>query len=51
MAYMYLLFFENMLKSGMRQPYPGIITFFIWGLLITRLSAESSDEKAVKEYQ
>ena len=51
MAFMYLLFFENMLKSGMRQPYPGIITFFIWGLLITRLSAESSDEKAVKEYQ
>lgn len=33
----YLLLVENMLKVGMRQPYPGIITFFIWGLLIARL--------------
>ena len=36
-AALYLLLFENMLKVGMRQPYPGIITFFIWGLLIARL--------------
>ncbi|MEY4466764.1 MAG: hypothetical protein RIR21_557 [Pseudomonadota bacterium] len=33
----YLLLIENMLKVGMRQPYPGIITFFTWGLLIARL--------------
>ena len=33
----YLLLIENMLKVGMRQPYPAIITFFIWGLLIARL--------------
>jgi hypothetical protein len=37
MATAYLLLGENMLKVGMRQPYPGIITFFIWGLLIARL--------------
>jgi hypothetical protein len=37
MAVAYLLLVENMLKVGMRQPYPGIITFFIWGLLIARL--------------
>ncbi|MEI7612320.1 MAG: hypothetical protein WCK63_05390 [Betaproteobacteria bacterium] len=37
MASVYLLLGENMLKVGMRQPYPGIITFFIWGLLIGRL--------------
>ena len=36
-AALYLLLFENMLKVGMRQPYPGIITFFIWGPLIARL--------------
>ena len=37
MATIYLLLGENMLKVGMRQPYPGIITFVIWGLLIERL--------------
>jgi hypothetical protein len=45
MAAIYLILGENMLKSGMRQPYPGIITFFIWGLLITRLDATAIDEK------
>jgi hypothetical protein len=37
LAVLYLLFFANMLKVGMRQPYSGIITFFLWGLLIARL--------------
>ncbi len=37
MAVAYLLLVENMITVGMRQPYPGIITFFIWGLLIARL--------------
>lgn len=46
MAATYLLLGENMLKVGMRQPYPGIITFFIWGLLIARLRAAANDEKA-----
>lgn len=46
MAALYLLLFENMLKVGMRQPYPGIITFFIWGLLIARLQPKTTtDEK------
>lgn len=40
-AAVYLLLGENMLKVGMRQPYPGIITFFIWGLLLARLGAPS----------
>lgn len=39
MAAIYLLLGENMLKVGMRQPYPGIITFFIWGLLLARLNS------------
>lgn len=34
---LFLLFPDNLLKVGMRQPYPGIITFFLWGLLLTRL--------------
>ena len=42
LAVLYLLIFENMLKVGMRQPYPGIITFFLWGLLIARLRLHGS---------
>lgn len=34
---MYLLFISNSLGVGLRQPYPGIFTFFIWGILIARL--------------
>ena len=31
----FLLLVDNMLKVGMRQPYPGIITFFLWGVVIS----------------
>ena len=31
---------ENLIKVGLRQPYPGIITFFLWGLLLSRLSGK-----------
>lgn len=37
LATLYLMLGENMLKVGMRQPYPGILTFFLWGLLLARL--------------
>jgi len=33
----YLVLAESMFTIGMRQPYPGIITFFILGLLLSRL--------------
>ena len=35
---LFLLFVDNSFKVGMRQPYPGIITFFLWGTLLARLS-------------
>lgn len=35
----YLIFIENMFKVGMRQPYPGMVTFFIWGILLSRLKS------------
>lgn len=35
-----LLLINNFFKVGMRQPYPGIITFFMWGLLLSRLSTQ-----------
>lgn len=34
-----LLLVDNSLKVGLRQPYPGIITFFLWGALLSRLLA------------
>lgn len=42
MAALYLLLFENTLMVGIRQPYPDIITFFIWGLLIAPLQIPSA---------
>jgi hypothetical protein len=32
---LFLLLADNMLKVGMRQPYPGIVTFFLWGIVIS----------------
>lgn len=37
LAAAYLVLLDNMLKVGMRQPYPGIMTFFLWGLLLSHL--------------
>lgn len=34
-----LVFLDNSLKVGFRQPYAGIFSFFLWGLLVTRLRA------------
>lgn len=39
MAAGYLVLAESMFNIGMRQPYPGILTFFILGLLISRLGS------------
>lgn len=36
-AVVFLMAIDNGLKVGMRQPYPGIATFFLWGMLATRL--------------
>ena len=37
LAFIYLFLLENLLKVGLRQPYPGILSYFIWGLLIFRI--------------
>ena len=44
---LFLLFLDNMLKVGLRQPYPGIINFFLWGILITKRSVFSSDRNRI----
>lgn len=39
-----LVLVDNSLKVGLRQPYPGIFTFFIWGILLSRLSFNTTHE-------
>ena len=34
---LFLVLIDNNLKVSLRQPYPGILTFFLWGLLIQQL--------------
>ena len=34
---LFLVVIDNNLKVTLRQPYPGIFTFFLWGLLIQQL--------------
>jgi len=34
---LFIVLVDNSFKVGMRQPYPGILTFFLWGLLLTQL--------------
>ena len=36
-AVLFIIIVDNSFKVGMRQPYPGILTFFLWGLLLTWL--------------
>lgn len=33
----FILFVDNLLKVGLRQPYPGIFSFFLWGVLLSKL--------------
>jgi hypothetical protein len=42
---LFLLLLDNSLKVGLRQPYPGIITFFLWGLLLARIESLRTADK------
>jgi hypothetical protein len=42
---LFLLLVDNALKVGLRQPYPGIITFFLWGLLLARIESLRTADK------
>ena len=35
----YFVFADNFLKVSFRQPYPGMVMFFLWGVLLTSLSS------------
>lgn len=34
---LFVIIIDNSFKVGMRQPYPGILTYFLWGLLLAWL--------------
>jgi hypothetical protein len=35
---LFLILADNSMKVSLRQPYTGLFTFFLWGILITKLS-------------
>jgi hypothetical protein len=35
---LFLVLVDSNFKVTLRQPYPGVLTFFLWGLLLSRLS-------------
>ena len=37
MVTLFLILVDNSLKVSLRQPYPGIFTFFLWGALLSKL--------------
>ena len=39
---LFLILVDNSFKVGMRQPYPGILTFFLWGVLLSHLFSPSA---------
>jgi len=40
---LFLVLVDNNFKVALRQPYPGIVTFFLWGMLLTRLRKRDAD--------
>jgi hypothetical protein len=46
---MYLVLVDNFVKVGLRQPYSGIFTFFIWGILLSKMVLKKDESKIVNE--
>ena len=42
----FFVFVDNSLKVSFRQPYPGMVMFFLWGLLLSRLEVFDGENKA-----
>ena len=45
---LFLVLFDNFVKVGLRQPYPGIFSFFIWGVLLRMLNEDNPAPTAVQ---
>jgi hypothetical protein len=42
---LFLILVDNNFKVTLRQPYPGIVTFFLWGVLLARLKRFAGDRQ------
>lgn len=40
---LFLVFPDSLIKVGLRQPYPGIFSFFLWGMLLARINLASNN--------
>lgn len=40
----FFIFIDNSIKVSFRQPYPGMVMFFLWGVLLTRLTENNQEE-------
>lgn len=43
---LFLVLVDNSFKVGMHQPYPGILTFFLWGVLLSHLLTPSTPARS-----
>ena len=48
---LFVIFIDNSLKVGFRQPYPGIYSFFIWGLLLGVLNDLKNHKHFLENYK
>tara|TARA_R110002049_G_scaffold224693_5_gene396425 strand:+ start:2222 stop:3565 length:1344 start_codon:yes stop_codon:yes gene_type:complete len=44
----FFVFVDNFLKVSFRQPYPGMVMFFLWGLLLTNLSTTLASRNEIR---
>jgi len=45
LLWFFFVLIDNSLKVGLRQPYPGMAVFFLWGVLLARLDTFKQPEK------
>jgi hypothetical protein len=45
---MVLVVVDNCFKVGLRQPYPGLFSFFLWGVLLSKLQMISSSTPLIR---
>ena len=50
LAVLFLVLVDNFLTVGLRQPYPAMVTFFLWGLLLSCLSHVAGREAPGESY-
>ena len=46
LLWLFFVLVDNSLKVGLRQPYPGMVVFFLWGVLLSRLA--TTEERSVQ---